>query len=334
MISASMHNIGLLPGLAGRCSSHVGQQKRSPVQLPSHRQRPGTVCTATRKSGGGAGEAGRKPKPAQGATPPPQQPPREGAAEEAREDAADTASDAIKEAGDQLADAVGSGVQNVEGAVADTQSQAVADAARAEDTVREQAAELAGAAQEAVESVPTPAEGVQGAADGAADAIRGLGQAAGSASNAADDLQRNAEGFASDLQRSAQQGAQQLQEGLDSAAEEARRISKNAEAGSTQYARGQSLLSNTAQLTSMSAISPNGLTGNAAVPYHKARLLAHVAGLDRGFAANARQADLVESAVQAWCPLPGLWPLTCWPRPRRQGPSVLSPRLSAFRTLA
>ena len=31
----------------------------------------------------------------------------------------------------------------------------------------------------------------------------------------------------------------------------------------------------------------------------QARLLAHIAGLDRGFAANARQAELVESAVQA-----------------------------------
>ncbi len=60
-----------------------------------------------------------------------------------------------------------------------------------------------------------------------------------------------------------------------------------ARAGTT-YRRGRAILSDTANLTGMSA-SAGGKTGRDAVPHLKTRLLAHVAGLDRGFAANKRQ---------------------------------------------
>jgi hypothetical protein len=51
------------------------------------------------------------------------------------------------------------------------------------------------------------------------------------------------------------------------------------------YRRGRALISNTAPLTAMDA----GGSGKGAVPQLKTRLLAHVAGLDRGFAATRRQ---------------------------------------------
>ena len=56
----------------------------------------------------------------------------------------------------------------------------------------------------------------------------------------------------------------------------------------TTYRRGRTLLSDSASLTGMSA-SAGGKTSRDAVPHLKTRLLAHVAGLDRGFAANKRQ---------------------------------------------
>lgn len=43
--------------------------------------------------------------------------------------------------------------------------------------MRDQVREVAGTVAEGVESVPTPAEAVQGTADTAADAIRSVGQA-------------------------------------------------------------------------------------------------------------------------------------------------------------
>lgn len=58
------------------------------------------------------------------------------------------------------------------------------------------------------------------------------------------------------------------------------------------YRRGRSLVSDTAPLTSMSA----GGSGEDTVPQLKARLLAHVAGLDRGFAATQRQVQFFVSS--------------------------------------
>lgn len=184
--------------------------------------------------------------------------------------------------------------QQADSAALDTRFRQQEDAAAAQDAVRDQVRDVAGAVAEGVESVPTPAEAVQGTADTAADAIRSAGQAAGQVSSAAEDVQRGAESVASDLQRGAQEASSELQQNLNAAASEARRAADNISKGSP-YRRGRSLISETAPLTSMAA----GGSGEDAVPHLKTRLLAHVAGLDRGFAATIRQADLVESAVQA-----------------------------------
>lgn len=63
---------------------------------------------------------------------------------------------------------------------------------------------------------------------------------------------------------------------------------RTAAAGSP-YRRGRELISNTAPLTAMAEAAPGGASGEEAVPYLKTRLLASVAGLDRGFAATGRQ---------------------------------------------
>lgn len=68
----------------------------------------------------------------------------------------------------------------------------------------------------------------------------------------------------------------------------------------TTYRRGRALLSDTAHLTSMSA-SAGGKNGKEAVPYLKTRLLAHVAGLDRGFAANKRQVCTLHTLLLLLC---------------------------------
>jgi hypothetical protein len=175
-----------------------------------------------------------------------------------------------------------------------TRFQQQEDAAAAENAVQDTTRQVAGAVSQGIEAVPTPAETVQGAADQAAEGIRGAGQAAGQASAIAEDVQEGAESLAADVQRGASEAAGQLQSGLNAATAEAQKAADNISRGSP-YRRGRALISETAALTSMSA----GGSGEDAVPHLKTRLLAHVAGLDRGFAATRRQANLVESAVNA-----------------------------------
>lgn len=71
-------------------------------------------------------------------------------------------------------------------------------------------------------------------------------------------------------------------------------------ASGSPYRRGRALISETAALTSMSA----GGSGEDAVPDLKTRLLAHVAGLDRGFAATRRQVPNwrdTHHSMPCWC---------------------------------
>jgi len=192
--------------------------------------------------------------------------------------------------------AAGDFASDTAAASADTLAGRQKDAEATEKAVKEQVGKVAGAVSDGLSSIPTPAAVIQNAADGAADLLRGVSQASGQVSSSAADFQRNADELASEVQRSAREQAQQLQEQVNEVAEKANAAARDLREGTT-YRRGRALLSDTAHLTSMSA-SAGGKNGKEAVPYLKTRLLAHVAGLDRGFAANKRQTEAVEAAVR------------------------------------
>lgn len=175
-------------------------------------------------------------------------------------------------------------------AAADTRAGRQEDAARVEGAVARGADQASSTLADGIRSVPTAADAVRGVGDGAVGALRGISQAGNQVSSAADELQRGADSLASDVQRNTETTSQEIQDRFNKASAKAEATARDLREGTTKK-RGKSLLSETARLTSISAGGKDDIDGL------KTKLLASVAGLDRGFAAGKRQIEEVKDVV-------------------------------------